>query len=393
MLQRVPRSTSRVRSHQCVSHLCPNHSGIARDTYRLSLEPRENLAIEVAPDVRIPSESKQSDPLKWFCLNCIEKVFGGVDLVDQVILEKVLRAGADSEAPVSESQEEEESHPPFAKNPLTSSTTIDATSTSVMDLVGRFAGYPSNGHDGASDMQFIAAAETSVDSPNPGSATPSKLVSLSDKYRGHSGFERSLVDTKERLPFELPSNSSQAMALRQVRATEIDLVLQMLENIQQKAQKMNNEAAENCGEPSGLKIRAPVDLPPPKERYRKKGLMSTDKYPWSTHPSRQKTASPAAQKAKVALVDLGPERFCYCREADDGEAMVQCCAELCLIGWIHLACSGLRTLPLETGKFAIRTILFSGSYRLCCTDTANDLRNLVLQTLCRCPRTRKLRRP
>ena len=188
--------------------------------------------------------------------------------------------------------------------------------------------------------------------------TRSRSVSLSEEPKAKSGSGKSSSGPREPLPFELPSNSPQGIAIRKARNVEIRNILDALQSLQENAKRRNDVVeVDEQGEPSVLKIRRPEYLPRSAERYRKEGLMSKDKYP-STLRKDRKAAKPNIPNATLFVAEQRPERYCYCREPDDGSGMIQCCAEFCLIGWVHLACSGLNDLPPETGTCkAISTIL------------------------------------
>jgi hypothetical protein len=102
-----------------------------------------------------------------------------------------------------------------------------------------------------------------------------------------------------------------------------------------------------------LKILRPIDAPAHQERYKKQGLRERDWRLWRSsllalHLQGDNAASVNINMNGDDRECLAPaERFCYCGEPDYLEGIVSCSADFCLIGRVHLKCSGLPRLPFK----------------------------------------------
>ena len=153
---------------------------------------------------------------------------------------------------------------------------------------------------------------------------------------------------------QFPSNSDQAILLRDAKHQETEATLHLLCRVAyiQEARQLSH--SYSMGELPSLKISRPTDLPRRQERYKKQGLTEYDGRVWrsllpATHFQDASAASATVGMKDESAEQLVPqvERFCHCYEPDDFKGMVQCSAEFCLVGWVHLRCSGLPRLPVK----------------------------------------------
>jgi hypothetical protein len=141
-------------------------------------------------------------------------------------------------------------------------------------------------------------------------------------------------------PYHYPSNSPEAMLLRQERYMEIE---QLLKDIrQQNVTGTKADRLEEKNSPS-LKISRPNDVSPYGRRYKKQGLTYHDKY-------RKSGGSDKAECEQSQRLNGSPEELliCFCREPAGDSELITCSSETCMIGTFHLQCLDLDE-PLEQG--------------------------------------------
>jgi hypothetical protein len=161
------------------------------------------------------------------------------------------------------------------------------------------------------------------------------------------------ADLEGLVAHQFPSNSDDTLLLRDTKRRETEATLQLLYQVAYKQEVRGLSRSLGDDELPSLRILRPIDLPRPEERYKKQGLGVRDWRLWrssllATH-AQDDNAAPITidGKAEDDHHHLAPvEKFCYCRQPDDLKGMVQCGAEFCLIGWVHLKCSGLPRIPV-----------------------------------------------
>jgi len=153
---------------------------------------------------------------------------------------------------------------------------------------------------------------------------------------------------------QFSSNSDHAILLRDAKRQETEATLHLLCQVAHRQEARELSHSYSMGELPSLEISRPTDLPRRQERYKKQGLTQYDWHVWrnllpATHFQDASAASATVGMKDESAEQLVPqvERFCYCYEPDDFKGMVQCGAEFCLVGWVHLRCSGLPRLPVE----------------------------------------------
>jgi len=171
------------------------------------------------------------------------------------------------------------------------------------------------------DGQIAAAAE--------------KLYSRFELTDGAFSRSRTLIDESE-----YPSNSTQATKRRKEKQHEISFILQQIAREERRVKAFRRLDSSN------LLIVTPPDMLPRSEQYKKQGLTGRDDQKWGKSRARPETDED--------LHDIVPDGqngdkevtlHCYCREPDDGSEMIRCRAPSCLLGWIHVRCSGLQRRP------------------------------------------------
>ena len=149
-----------------------------------------------------------------------------------------------------------------------------------------------------------------------------------------------------------PSNSDQAILLRDAKRQETETTLRLLGQVAHMQEARQRSHTYSMGELPSLKISRPTDLPRRRERYKKQGLTEYNWRVWrnllpATHfQDASATVGMKGESAEQLVPQV--ERFCHCYEPDDFKGMVQCSAEFCLVGWVHLRCSGLPRLPVKS---------------------------------------------
>jgi len=124
-------------------------------------------------------------------------------------------------------------------------------------------------------------------------------------------------------PHDYPSNSLQTLQLRSEKRAEIDSILQ---HILRKSRVRSGEVKG-----SALVIRTPPNMTPVRDRYKKQGLTSYDR--WGKSRSQRQRVSDISNPSipETPLKHL-PHLYCYCREPEDGDDMIKCAGENCLVG-------------------------------------------------------------
>jgi hypothetical protein len=153
---------------------------------------------------------------------------------------------------------------------------------------------------------------------------------------------------------QFPSNSDQAILLRDAKRQETEATLHLLRRVAYVQETRQLSRSYSIGELPSLKISRPTDLPRRQERYKKQGLTAYSWRVWRNLLPATHFQDVSAASTIVGMEDEGAEqlvpqvqRFCHCYEPDDFKGMVQCSAEFCLVGWVHLRCSGLPRLPVK----------------------------------------------
>jgi hypothetical protein len=153
---------------------------------------------------------------------------------------------------------------------------------------------------------------------------------------------------------QFPSNSDQAILLRGAKLQETEATLHLLYKVAYMQEARQPSHSCSMGDFPSLKISRPTGLPRRQERYKKQGLTEYNRRVWrnllpASHFQDASAASVTVGMDSERAEQLVPqvERFCHCYEPGDSKGMVQCSAEFCLVGWVHLRCSGLPRLPVK----------------------------------------------
>lgn len=142
------------------------------------------------------------------------------------------------------------------------------------------------------------------------------------------------------------SNSVKGLRRRRQKQYEIDKILRRL-RYDQRVRMLRLKSRREV-KASDLKTQTPFDIDPYRERYKKQGLEWNDRSGQGEERKASKTSSMHEKVAKGAVDHSlgGEDAFtCYCRESNDGEALIQCSSGSCMFGWIHFRCSGLNEMP------------------------------------------------
>ena len=280
----------------------------------------------------------------FYCLTCIEDLFSGVGMLDddyttpQSTQQASLTPDSPASAPVSVDGSSDEIFGlrtvileaaeklyPTVRIVKEARVRTQAKLAAEVTTAGNFNGFGSR----------LATDVTKIPSPTPLAATPA-------------------YGDLEGQPTAFPSNLDEAILLRDAKCQETKATLRHFHQVTHRQYARQLSQSSSNEELPSLKILRPKDISPWKERYKKQGL--TERY-WRMHRSSlpairlrdDNTASiMVSMEGEDGLQPVAPvERFCYCREPDDLRGMVQCSAEFCLIGRVHLKCSGLPRLPIE----------------------------------------------
>jgi hypothetical protein len=333
----VPPSEAKVRSRSCDHLLCRYRHGIPPGAYRLSLESRRTLEKSSATTEKYysPKDEDSGKYLKvrssnsrgFYCLTCIEDLFSGVGMLD------------DDYATFPTVSQASMVPPSLNSSPMS----VDGSSDGKIELRSIILGaaeklLPSARR--ADEARVRINANLATDRTEHPSSDPLAPLPSPD-------------DLEDLVATQLPSNSDDAILLRDDKRQETEATLYLLyqNTYRQEARRLSQSL--NDDELPSLKILRPIDLPPRKEQYKKQGLGLGDQRLW-----RSSSFASDLQEQKSASINLGMkeyenhrlapvERFCYCREPDDLEGTVLCSAEFCLIGRVHLKCSGLPRLPIK----------------------------------------------
>ena len=349
----MPPADAKVRSHSCGHPLCKYRHGIPAGNYRLSLESRRTLEKPIATTDKYYSQ-KDEDSGKYlkvrstnsrgfYCLMCLEDLFSGVGMLDDdytsgTSMQQVsLKPAGLTSTPISVDGSSEEN---IELRPI-----ILQAAEKLLPQVCHI-----------NDAQLRRQTKPETPSPtafegfggrlNTSTANDDELVLLAPTS-AHGNLE-------DHPAIHFPSNSDQAILLRDAKRQETEETLQLLCQVAYMQEGRQLSHSYSMDELPSLKISRPTDLPRRRERYKKQGLTEYDRRMWrnllpATHFQDGSTASVIPGMNDESAEQLVPqiERFCHCYEPDDFKGMVRCSAEFCLVGWVHLRCSGLPRLPVQ----------------------------------------------
>ncbi|KAK5074087.1 hypothetical protein LTR64_006770 [Lithohypha guttulata] len=157
-------------------------------------------------------------------------------------------------------------------------------------------------------------------------------------------------------PYDYPSNSSTAKALRAHKQHEIHELLTEVSRYEKTvtSRTIPDDLPSRCSSPdASVLITRPVYMETMTDRYKKQGLREYDRKKYL----RTQRQEEEADKAKSSPVNArtqeisGLERFCYCRDFDDETEVLRCSAAQCTIGWFHFRCTGPDRLPTIGERF------------------------------------------
>jgi hypothetical protein len=349
----VPPVDAKVRSRSCDHPLCKYRHGIPAGAYRLSLESRRTLekAIATTDKYYSPKDEDSGKYLKvrstnsrgFYCLMCLEDLFSGVGMLD------------DDYTSYTSMQQD----PLKPAGPTPPPISVDGSSEGNIELrpiILQAAEklLPQACH--INEAQLRRQARPKTPSPtvfegleghlNVGTASDNEPALLAPtSAQGHLEDDPAI---------HFPSNSDRAILLRDAKRQEIEETLQLLCQVAYMQERRQLAHSHSTGELPSLKISRPTDLPRRRERYKKQGLTEYDRRVWRNLPSATHLQDGGAASVTIGMNDesaeqhvLQVERFCHCYEPDDFKGMVQCSAEFCLVGWVHLRCSGLPRLPVQ----------------------------------------------
>ena len=159
--------------------------------------------------------------------------------------------------------------------------------------------------------------------------------------------------------FNWPSNSPENRARRGHKQYEIATTLAEVDKYEKAMLDEQGPPHDSLiREPSPdacVLITRPAYMEPREDRYKKQGLTKHDWHKYRKEKRQSESLNGTQPNIPLAssikLPDQLQERFCYCREIDDGTEMLRCSSELCPIGWFHLECTDLECLPTIHEQF------------------------------------------
>lgn len=159
--------------------------------------------------------------------------------------------------------------------------------------------------------------------------------------------------------FNWPSNSPENCVRRAYKQHEIEKTLAEVAKYEKAILNERSEAHDNLTRESSpdasVLITRPAYMEPKEDRYKKQGHTRHDWHKYSKEKRQSESLNDTQPNTPLAwpikLPDQFQERFCYCREIDDGTEVLKCSSELCPIGWFHLQCTDLERLPAIHEQF------------------------------------------
>ena len=331
--------------------------------YCLRLERRQNLRLDSGlvqiyrsrPNDELGSYLSVRSTLTYgySCLGCLENLFGRAKMFDNNFLRPIISQTYETAENVALDGNSD-------ALPVSRTTILNAAETLYVRPTEDVRRTLDKARRGTSMRIIASGAEMNDQSQHPESA---RSKTPTPPSTGSKALANTMETTKNAshksigslLPFNYPSNSDQAIHLRDERRKAIDSTHRYLAHI---AHRMDNTVPSHQSPSFGLPsmvLGPPADLPAMPDRYKKEGLTPSDR----TLPKLAKaqglvargnslnnTTTVAATTSKAVLEALSREEvYCYGREPDDHGGMVPCCAEFCQVGWVHLKCSSLPRLP------------------------------------------------
>lgn len=161
------------------------------------------------------------------------------------------------------------------------------------------------------------------------------------------------VTFPEESPPELGQDSNSKAAIRVRRQKQYE-VYRILEDIHaQEFRRVIRASVMSMKVPDteGLKITAPLELEPVRERYRKQGFEQPDPTLRRGTTERAGLRRTTPRYARALIDEAEIPMVCYCRELPDDGGMIRCSSKLCMFGWIHLRCAGPERLTGKTEEY------------------------------------------
>lgn len=152
--------------------------------------------------------------------------------------------------------------------------------------------------------------------------------------------------------FNYPSNSTQAVGIRQNKSNEIG---EILSDVSRRSARLLSTEQHQGGD---LVLKRPVDLFSGTTQYKKQGLTRYDKI-----KERKLSLAPVSHPAKNVnenrgTTDHSPSSMatqsmpiCYCRESHANGEIVKCSGDTCQIGSFHLHCCQIEKPPAPDERF------------------------------------------
>jgi hypothetical protein len=275
----VPPADAKVRSRSCDHPLCKYRHGIPAGAYRLSLESRRTLEkpIATADKYHSPKDEDGGKYLKvrsmksrgFYCLTCLEDLFSGVGMLDDDYTSRtsVQQASPKTAGPASAPIAVDGS---FEENIELRPIVLQAAEK-LLPHAGR-----------VNEAQLRRHARPQTPSPTFfdevggrgtfGTASDNELTLL-DPTSVHDHCEGDQT-------VRPPSNSDQAILLRDAKRQETDTTLQLLCQVVYRQEVRQLSHSYSMGELPSLKISRPTDLPRRQERYKKQGLTEYNRRLW-----------------------------------------------------------------------------------------------------------------
>lgn len=350
----MPPAEAKVRSRSCEHPFCRCRHRTPPGAYRLSLEARRALEKPSATTDRYYS-SKDEDKGKYlkvrstnsrgfYCLTCIEDLFSGVGMLDDDYTTSPSTRQAslmpDSLTSVSFSVDGSTDEDPRVRMVILQAAeklcpTIHSANEARVRSQAKIATEMANADvfHGSRDDLVIDRAKHLAPAPLAGTSKDG--------------------DLGDAVATQYPSNSDEAVLLRDAKRQETEAMLHLLQQVARKQQARKLSWSSGNRELPSLKLLRPIDISRQEERYKKQGLTRQDLRLWqcslsATSSQRDAVSTTVNMNEAGAHLPVAPiERFCYCQEPDDSEEMIQCSAEFCLIGWFHARCSGLPRMPIK----------------------------------------------
>lgn len=152
--------------------------------------------------------------------------------------------------------------------------------------------------------------------------------------------------------FNYPSNSTQALGIRQDKSNEIG---EILSDVSKRRARLLTIEQPQRGD---LVLKRPLDLSPGNAQYKKQGLTRYDKV--KEKKLQLAPVSIPARKGREGhrYGDQQPTPkttrhmpICYCRESHANDDIVKCSGHTCQIGAFHLHCCQIDKAPAADERF------------------------------------------